>query len=443
MPMSTTAPSSQLPIPRSLLVALFAITSTVYLTRISLVPGVANNIGLFELSIGLFVLVTIFYFIRYNLPIYSHFVLTTLIFISLLAAIGLLKLTDRPLFALVQWLLLVYAVLLVGTFYNWLRRYPTLVRHLLRFLSYTAVVAAFWVMVDGFLAGGDPDASGPFRNRAHISIHLLSAFWIILLYISLPDVSKRERFFFYFSILAVLYGIAIAGRRSAYLSLGAGFVILGLCLPFYIRRGYGRIAPIFLITITLFSALYFIPDIPFLPTTFFFRARIATIEQRLRLFSGDESTIADSDNFALLQRQGMWEALNDHPILGIGWGGFYESAYSPTGHEMHSTPQRFLTELGLVGFGLYLALTGYLLFAAGRLWYLARGTPYEITTLILAIAMVSLHISWFYNRSTTDRMYWLLIIILMGLEILLRAVPSLHHPTRLPISQPTLPYAHE
>lgn len=420
--MSTTVSptSTSKPVPRALIYWLLVTSHTVFLTRVGIVPGVANNIGPFELSVGLLVGITLLYFAKHKLKIHGHFLVAVLGFITLIATLNLFKLTDRLVFGLTQWFLLVYALALLLIFYNWLIRYPDLLRHLLRFLSYAAAIAAIFVAIDGFLSGGDPNASGLFRNRAHVSIYLLSSFWLILLYINYPGVSRREQLFFNFCLLIVLYGIAVAGRRSVYLSLAAGIFLLAISSLFYFRQAYGRVAPILLLSIGLFAFLYLGQDLPFLPSTSFFRERVGTVEQRLRAFSGDEDVIADSDNFILLQRQGMWQAVRDYPILGIGWGAFHNSPYSPTGHEMHSTPQRFLAELGVVGFSLYLVLTFYLLFSSLRLLRLAKGQPTQMPILILFIAFVSLHISWFYNRSVTDRTYWLLLVILMGFEQLVQ-----------------------
>ncbi|MCL4872098.1 MAG: hypothetical protein KJ063_24315 [Anaerolineae bacterium] len=413
------------PIPRLLIVWLALVAGMVYLTGFGVVPGVANNIGPFELGIGLLVITSLFYFMRHNLPVYNHFLARVVILLVLLAAINLFKMNDRPFWAITQWLLLVYALALLLTFYNWLVQYPDLLRYLLRFLAYGAVLAALWVAVDGFLAGGDINAAGPFRNRVHVGIYMASAFWIVLLYISYPDVSLRERGFLYVCLLLVLYGAAVSGRRSVYLALIVGFLLLSLGLLYSFRGSYSRIMPAFLLSIGFLAFLYFGEGSALLPNSFFFQERVVTIEERLRAFAGDEDVLSDDENFILLQRQGMWNALRDYPFLGIGWGAFYDSPYSPTGHEMHSTPQRFLVELGVIGFTLYLLLTGYLLLGSFRLFWRARGTPYALSALILMIALWSMHISWAYNRSITDRLYWLLLVILMGFEIHILGLPQL------------------
>lgn len=418
------SPEATTPIPWLLRFWVALVAFMTYLTGVRLVPGVANNIGPFELVAGLLIVVTLAYFLHHNLLVYNHFTVRVLLLIVLLAAVDLLKMGDRPFFGVVQWLLLLYAVVLVLTFYNWFIRYPGLLRYLLRFLAYAVVIAALWVAVDGFLSGGNINAAGPFRNRVHVGIYLASSFWIALIYISYPGVSARERTFLYVCIPIILYGVAVSGRRSIYLALIVGFVLLGMGLLFSFRRGYGRLAPVFVLGLGFMGFLYLGEGLAILPNTFFFQERVGTIEDRLRAFAGDEDVLSDDENFILLQRQGMWRAIRDYPIAGIGWGGFLESPYSPTGHEMHSTPQRFLAELGLIGFSLYLVLTGYLLLGTLRVFMRARTTPYQLPTLVLAIALWSMHISWAYNRAITDRTYWLLLVILMGFEVIVLGVPQ-------------------
>jgi general stress protein CsbA len=420
----TSSPSGNSPtIPALLLVWLGLMASMTYLTGFGLVPGVANNIGPFELVSALFILGTLAYFLRQNLPVYNHFLGRILILILLLAAMDLLKFSERPFWGVTQWLLLLYGIALLLAFYNWFILYPPLLRYLLRFLAYAAVIAALWVTIDGFLSGGDINASGPFRNRVHVGIYMASSFWFVLVYISYPEVSFRERALLYLCMLLILYGVAVSGRRSVYLALIAGFALLSAGLLYSFRRNYNQIVPVFVLSLGFFALLYFGRGASYLPSTLFFQERVLTIEDRLRAFAGDEDVLSDDENFILLQRQGMWNAVSDHPIMGIGWGAFYDSPYSPTGHEMHSTPQKFLAELGLIGFVMYLVLTAYVLIGSFRLFRQARNSPYELSSMLLMIALWSMHISWAYNRAMTDRTYWLLLVILSGFEIIVLGAP--------------------
>jgi O-antigen ligase len=126
------------------------------------------------------------------------------------------------------------------------------------------------------------------------------------------------------------------------------------------------------------------------------------------------------ENFVALQRKGVLQAFNEHPLFGIGWGGFWESRYSPTGHEVHSTPLRFLAELGLVGVALYGTFVILLLTTTARLSALMRRSPYGASYLALAVALWSLCVSYTYNRHLTERTFWLLLAVLFTLEAFAR-----------------------
>ena len=95
------------------------------------------------------------------------------------------------------------------------------------------------------------------------------------------------------------------------------------------------------------------------------------------LVVGADESSQGTKSFFILQREGVKQAFRNSPILGIGWGGFPKSRYSPTGHEVHSTPLRFLAELGAIGLGLYLAMMGILLGGSYRLFRAMRRTPYS------------------------------------------------------------------
>ncbi|MCL4263422.1 MAG: hypothetical protein KJ069_09410 [Anaerolineae bacterium] len=431
-PLTNTKKSSTatVSIPRPLLLFLLVLLSTTYLTATSFIGAIANNVGPFEFLMASFFIITTTYFLRHSLPVYTHFLVRILGAIILIAGINLVKMADRAFFGVTQWLLLVYALILLLIFYNWLIRFPDLLRYLLRFLVYAAALAALWATVDSYLSGGSFAANGPFSNRVHMGIYLTSSFWVTLIYLNLPNISRREKMLVLLFIPLLLYGVAISGRRSVYLSLISGLVTLIISLVFLFPQERKRLFPAIMLGLGFLLILYFGESFAWLPKVVFFQERVGTIEDRLRAFAGDEEVLSDDENFILLQRQGMWAAVQDYPILGIGWGAFLRSPYSPTGHEMHSTPQRFFAELGLVGLILYLILTGYLLFGSARLTWRARGTPYQLPTLLLAIALWSLHVSWAYNRSLTDRTYWLLLVILMGFELLVQSLPA---PKRKPI----------
>jgi hypothetical protein len=152
------------------------------------------------------------------------------------------------------------------------------------------------------------------------------------------------------------------------------------------------------------------------------------IGERIRLATGSAEEVAEEDNFFLLQRQGVAMAFRDSPVLGIGWGGFPKSRFSPTGHEVHSTPLRFLAELGLVGFALYLSLLGYLLIRSVQLFLAMRASRYGPVYLSLAVALWSLSVSWVYNRHITERTFAILLVVFLAMEHFATYRPSAELP---------------
>ena len=121
--------------------------------------------------------------------------------------------------------------------------------------------------------------------------------------------------------------------------------------------------------------------------------------------------------FFALQRQGVRLAFITHPIVGIGWGGFAKSHYSPTGHEVHSTPLRFLAETGIVGFSLYVLFMLTLTSSVWRGFLLMRRTPFGNSYLALAVGFSSLLVSYAYNRHVTERTFWLLMGVIFAMEL--------------------------
>jgi hypothetical protein len=391
-----------------------------FFTGTTLIPSIANNIGPFEAIVLALFIILFIYFLRNRLLVQFHFTITMLFLIVVVAVLSLPNLSDRIDWGVTQLALLVYNALLVLILFNLLIQFPQLIKNLLRFVVLGAFVAGFLVIYEGIALDATIGTGGPFRNRSHVGIYMVTAFWLILLYFYWPGVSKFERIAAIGAIFVVLYGIAVSGRRSVYLSLFVGLALL--TMSFIILRGKGR----FKLPISVIVAggiLLVMAQIGprYVPQLAFFTERIALIDDRLALAVGTGDEIEDSDNFIVLQRGGMFAAVGDHPLIGIGWGGFFDSEYSPTGHEMHSTPQRFLAELGIIGFSFYVLYNIYLGVGSARLFWRSRHTQYQLPALIFMVAIWSLSISWAYNRSVTERTYWLLIILFISVERLMYA----------------------
>lgn len=399
------------------LILLSAMGIMTYFTGTKLVSSVGNNIGPFETIATILFLLTFIYFFKNRKRVEIHFTVKIMFLIIVAAVMSLPNLADRIDWGVIQLALLVYTTILVLVLSNVIIQHPALIRYLLRFITIGALIAGVWIIYEGIRFSAPIGTAGPFRNRSHVGIYMLTSFWLVLLYFFWPGVSKVERILAVGVIFVVLYGVAVSGRRSVYLSLFIGIALLGL--SFLVTKGSDKFKLSASVVVAL-AILFFLAQIgsQFIPQLGFFNDRIGLIDERLELAVGTGDEIEDSDNFIVLQREGMFEALADHPILGIGWGAFFDSEYSPTGHEMHSTPQRFLAELGIIGFSLYVIYNLYLWVTSVRLFFRLRDTPFQLPALVFAVSLLSLAISWAYNRNVTERTYWLLVIIFISFDSL-------------------------
>jgi hypothetical protein len=181
----------------------------------------------------------------------------------------------------------------------------------------------------------------------------------------------------------------------------------------------------------------------YLPQLGFFQDRVGMIDDRL----GSALAISEDDaaekSFFLLQREGVRHAFTTHPFLGIGWGGFAKSQYSPTGHEVHSTPLRFLAETGLVGLSLYVFFMIAVLRSVWAAYLTMRKTEYGNSYMVLAVGFTSLTVSYAYNRHVTERTFWLLMAVIFAAELFAARVRAAQEaqagpPSRAPSAAPQI-----
>lgn len=413
-------------VPLVLYVILAGLAFSAFLTETKLLSFLANNVGLFEfLIVGLGLALSVYLF-RNDIPIRFNWIIGILGAMAVVGLVSQLNVpSERMSLTLVQGLILFALLLFAVLTYNLFVLDPGALVFFLRCLAYGSAVIGVWVFVDQFRSGGDINATGPLRNRAHAGIYMLSAFWFVCIYLFLPKRSWMDRLLLYPALGFILYGIAVSGRRSVYIAFIIGLIALGLGL--FLLRGTARIkslvVPLLIVVVAL--GLYSWGS-TFIPQLRFFQARVVMVGARLETFYSaysdlSDADVEDSDDFITLQRKGGLQAFSEHPILGIGYGGFFRSEYSPTGHEMHSTPLKFLAETGLVGFLLYVALMGVLIGTSVKTFLAARGGPYQIAALMLLIAVAAGAVSWIYNRQMTDRTFWILLVCISGFPLLLRA----------------------
>lgn len=395
-----------------------------FLTGTKLLPFLRNNVGIFEILIVVLALALSAHFYRQDLPIRFNWIIGVLAAIAVVGLVSQFNVPSQRLgFTLVQGLILFSLLLFAVLTYNLFVLDPQLLVFFLRCLAYAGVAIALWLFVDQIRSGGAIDRAGPFRNRTHAGIYMFSAFWFAVIYLFLPHRSKLDQLLLYPALGFMLYGIAVAGRRSLYIAFIVALVALPLGLV--LLRGIARLKSVFapLVFVLLVSGLYFFGS-QYVPQLRFFQARVGMVGARVTQFytaytDFDEEEVADSDDFIALQRRGGLQAFSDYPLLGIGYGAFFESEYSPTGHEMHSTPLKFLAETGIVGFFLYLVLMGLLFGTSIKTFLVTRGGPFQISALVLLIMFVSGSVSYIYNRQTTDRTFWILLACIASFPLLL------------------------
>lgn len=403
-------------IPRTVRWLLVPLIFSAFLTQIKLVPGIGTNIGPFELFSGLLLAVFALHPTSHQ-GVRLHPISRILLAIAIWAAVSQVNIRpENTRTGIIQTLIVVNLFLVVTVLYNLARRYRISPQTMLTIVIYSLLVVGPWVIASGIQSGGDIQSSGPFRNRAHMATYMLTAFWLVVIYVLLPGLRRLDRYAGFVAAALCLYSVAVSGRRSVYLALFVGLAFLvGL---FILARRGRRTRTLMAAGFALaFLALFYAYGGVFFPQAKFFQNRVSTVGTRLKAFVSPSETAGAEGNFYTLQRQGVMMAFRDNPILGIGWGGFVKSAYSPTGHEVHSTPLRFLAELGLPGLLLYLTFLATLLTESARLFRRMRNTPYSASYLTLAVSTWSLAVSNVYNRHITERTFWLFLIVLLTMHV--------------------------
>jgi hypothetical protein len=399
-----------------------------FLSETRLVPFLRNNITFFEAGGALFILGTLLNYYKHKLSLKSHPLITIMLIWFLLATVSLIKLPpyrfprsafDYILLSTSQTSIFLFQFFLTLTVYNFFVRYPAHFTFFLRSFAVALAIVGVWVVVDQYTSPGNFNAVGPFKTRSHMGIYTMGGFWILLIYLFWPKITGWERIATYPIVGLLLYAIAVSMRQSIYTAFLVG--IAGLVLSFFFVQGRARLSAFtFAFAIIAAGALIFFYGEQYFSQVYYFRREFLGLQSRLEEAAVISDDPTEYPGFDALQRAGVFRAFRENPILGIGWQGFYHSDYSPTGHEVHSTPFRFLAELGLPGIFSYLVYLGLLFAGALRLFLLARRTPYQLSVLMLLLGLGTSTVSHYYNRMFTDRPYWLLLIIYLVLENMLR-----------------------
>lgn len=406
----------RLPLILYALLALEALSS--FLSETKFIPDLRNNVGAFELTaVILFVTLFIFFF-KNDLTLRFHPLFVVFFVWLFVATLSLFHyLSPRIDVGVISVLILIFQFGFIVALFNLLTLRQDLVLFILRSFAIAIVIIGLWVLADQLTSPNDVSAAGPFRNRSQMGIYMMSAFWILLLYRLWPRTRFWEHWITYPAMGLVLYTVAASLRQSVYIAMVVGG--LGLAIALLFASGWGRFKALAAILVGLvFLGYLFFYGGSYVRSLAVFNREFSALPPAIGLPS-DDDTEGEKREFRVAQLRAAFEALSDHPILGIGWGAFYRSTYAPTNNEMHSTPLRFVAELGLTGLLIYVAFMSLIMLRAIRLLWYTWHTPYRLVAFAFLVGIVSYATSHYYNRMFTDRPYWWFLVIFMTSEVVI------------------------
>jgi O-antigen ligase len=145
-------------------------------------------------------------------------------------------------------------------------------------------------------------------------------------------------------------------------------------------------------------------------------------------------------------RLDLWRAAlhgwHDHPWLGLGAGNFQAKAldllqatpgvntaaqYVAAGRVVHNAYLEALTELGVVGFALFLSLVGLTFWSLGRTWRWARAArdrTLESFAVALLVSVLGFCVSMFFASNELGKPLWIFIGLALALEVIRTRRPA-------------------
>jgi hypothetical protein len=406
-----------------------------YFTGTKFLPELRNNFGPFEVVGALLCVVLGYLVLAQRLRLQFHWVVASVLSLDGIVILSLVKLPTRQVgWGVTQALIMIFVSAVFIGLYSFACVGIECFEGLIKVAAFTGVVVGAWLVSGEALGYEAINASGPFRNRAHMGLYMLTVFWLVLFCISWPGTKRLARIALSVGTPFVIYGVAVSGRRSVYFSLMVGLVVLFVGVVAAGRRNRAPLAVAGALSISLLVIFYNYGE-ALSPRAGFFRERLGMVDERVRMATTTDDEEGTEVNFYVLQRNAVLRALGDNPVLGLGWGAFAESGYSPTMHEVHSTPLRFLAEAGAVGFALYLGFVALILATAFRSMVLSWHTPFRMAGVVACAGFWSLPLSWSYNRHIHERTFWIFLAILLAFEFVVRRWRATYLPS-VPQVQP-------
>jgi O-antigen ligase len=197
------------------------------------------------------------------------------------------------------------------------------------------------------------------------------------------------RLFFRLSLLVMAPGIILTGSRAGLIALLVSLLVIPLC--FKQVSSFTKATVLVVVIATLSAGLSWLP------------------QDAVKRFSsiGDEVIQGSMAGRRELWAAG-WEQFKQHPLLGVGCGGFPEaiSVASITTNVAHNTYLSVATELGTVGFLVWVMCLGCLGF---DVLHMPKPQRWVWGTVLLSWMVGVSALTWEYTKPT-----WLLFAMLMA-----------------------------
>ena len=222
---------------------------------------------------------------------------------------------------------------------------------------------------------------------------LLSMFLPIYVLLFLHLKELRLKIFFAVGILVGIAAILFTGTRGAWLAV---LILIPVTVLIHSKNKFKNLSALTAAMALLIGLVMMTPNLS---------NRVATITD-LKMQSNSER---------ILMWQSAWQMFKDHPILGVGYGGYiqaYQTQYIlPEAKERnlqhaHSNFMQMLAECGLAGFLTFILMLGYFSYFALRGWAKEKNFAYLIFLCVLWGMMLHGFTEYNFETSVTSKVLW-------------------------------------